>query len=75
MVPHYVKATINAKTDFNKDRTGQKQLERTVHFGTKKVEEVESRIRELTELKEEMQELLADFSKRLNTKGSAEKNE
>lgn len=52
-------------TLFDKDRTGTKQLEKTIEYGTQKVAEVEERIRELTELKEEMKDLLTDFQKRL----------
>ncbi|WP_226682779.1 MerR family transcriptional regulator [Sutcliffiella horikoshii] len=52
-------------TLFDKDRTGTKQLQKTIEYGTKKVAEVEERIRELTELKNEMNELLTDFQKRL----------
>lgn len=52
-------------TLFDKDRTGSKQLERTIEYGSQKIAEVEKRILELTELKEEMEELLTDFQKRL----------
>ncbi|MBM7619880.1 DNA-binding transcriptional MerR regulator [Bacillus tianshenii] len=50
---------------FDEDRTGEKQLEKTIEYGTRKVEEVENRIRELTELKEEMQRMLKDFTEKL----------
>lgn len=50
---------------FDEDRTGEKQLEKTIEYGTRKVEEVENRIRELTELKEEMQRMLKDFMEKL----------
>ncbi|MCM3618599.1 MerR family transcriptional regulator [Sutcliffiella horikoshii] len=52
-------------TLFDKDRTGSKQFERTIEYGSQKIAEVEKRILELTELKEEMEELLTDFQKRL----------
>jgi DNA-binding transcriptional MerR regulator len=51
---------------FDEDRTGEKQLEKTIEYGTKKVEEVENRIRELTELKEEMQRMLRDFIEKID---------
>jgi len=51
---------------FDEDRTGEKQLEKTIEYGTKKVKEVENRIRELTELKEEMQRLLKSFNEKIN---------
>jgi DNA-binding transcriptional MerR regulator len=51
---------------FDEDRTGEKQLEKTIEYGTKKVEEVENRIRELTELKEEMQRMLRDFTEKID---------
>ena len=50
---------------FDEDRTGEKQLEKTIEYGTKKVEEVENHIRELTELKEEMPRMLRDFTEKL----------
>lgn len=52
-------------TLFDSDRTGTKQLQKTIEYGTKKVAEVDERIRELNELKDEMNELLTDFQKRL----------
>ncbi|ART75270.1 MerR family transcriptional regulator [Sutcliffiella horikoshii] len=52
-------------TLFDKDRTGTKQLHKTIEYGKEKVTEVEERIRELTGLKDEMNELLTDFQKRL----------
>lgn len=53
-------------TLFDEDRTGKKQLERTVEYGENKIVEVETRINELTELKTEMEELLVDFKAKLN---------
>lgn len=53
-------------TIFDEDRSGKKQLEKTVEFGTKKIEEVTIRIDELTELKKEMETLLVDFQAKLN---------
>ncbi|MGM0836433.1 MAG: MerR family transcriptional regulator [Bacillota bacterium] len=51
---------------FDEDRTGEKQLEKTIEYGTKKVIEVENRILELTELKEEMQRLLKSFNEKID---------
>jgi DNA-binding transcriptional MerR regulator len=56
-------------TLFDQDRSGTKQMERTIEYGTKKVAEIEVRIRELTELKAEMETMLADFKKRVNQGG------
>ncbi|WP_078382176.1 MerR family transcriptional regulator [Sutcliffiella halmapala] len=60
---------------FDKDRSGQKQLERTIQYGTQKVEELNSRIKELTELKVEMEELLDDFTNRIKAIRSDETDE
>ncbi|MBM7692749.1 DNA-binding transcriptional MerR regulator [Peribacillus deserti] len=51
---------------FDKDRTGKKQLERTIKFGTEKIEEVEGKIKELQEMKEEMEILLLEFTEKLD---------
>jgi DNA-binding transcriptional MerR regulator len=50
---------------FDKDRTGERQLERTIEFGSQKLEEVNQRIKELVEIKEEIEELLTDFSEKI----------
>ncbi|MUV38932.1 HTH-type transcriptional regulator HmrR [Lentibacillus sp. JNUCC-1] len=50
---------------FDRDRTGRKQLERTIEYGTEKVAEVTERIEELTQIRSEMETLLADFQDRL----------
>lgn len=55
---------------FDKDRTGKKQLERTIEYGKQRMEEIEQKITELQEMKGEMEQLLEAFSNRLNeTKG------
>ncbi|QQZ08801.1 MerR family transcriptional regulator [Heyndrickxia vini] len=51
---------------FDTDRTGTKQLEKTIEYGEKKFKEVVSKIEELTELKKDIEEYLADFKKRLS---------
>ncbi|MED3904948.1 MerR family DNA-binding transcriptional regulator [Geobacillus thermodenitrificans] len=50
---------------FDEDRTGKKQLEKTVEYGRKKIKEVSERIDDLLKLKAEMEALLSDFEKRL----------
>ena len=55
---------------FDKDRTGIKQLERTIDFGNEKIGQVEAKIQELTEMKMEMEQLLVQFAEKLtNLKG------
>ncbi|WP_338655399.1 MerR family DNA-binding transcriptional regulator [Sporosarcina psychrophila] len=55
---------------FDKDRTGIKQLERTIDFGNEKIGQVETKIQELTEMKMEMEQLLVQFTEKLtNLKG------
>lgn len=55
---------------FDKDRTGIKQLERTIDFGNEKIGQVEDKIQELTEMKMEMEQLLVQFTEKLtNLKG------
>lgn len=51
---------------FDEDLTGKKQLEKTIEYGVIKIEEVRTRIEELTELKEEMESFLVDFQLKLN---------
>ncbi|WP_342508707.1 MerR family DNA-binding transcriptional regulator [Sporosarcina sp. FSL K6-2383] len=51
---------------FDKDRTGRKQLERTIEFGHEKIDQVEAKIQELTDMKAEMEQLLAGFTNKLN---------
>lgn len=55
---------------FDKDRTGVRQMERTIEFGNEKIGQVEAKIQELTEMKLEMELLLAEFTEKLtNIKG------
>ncbi|MGG0670490.1 MerR family transcriptional regulator [Sporosarcina koreensis] len=55
---------------FDKDRTGRKQLERTIEYGKKRIGEIDRKIQELEEMKAEMEELLEEFTERLAiTKG------
>ena len=54
---------------FDRDRTGKKQLERTIEYGEQRVEEIEKKISELEEIKKEMEKLLLVFSEKLKNKG------
>lgn len=51
---------------FDEDRSGKKQLEKTIEYGRRKIEEVKTQIEELTELKEEMEMTLDEFRTKLN---------
>ncbi|MGG6440528.1 MerR family DNA-binding transcriptional regulator [Saccharococcus caldoxylosilyticus] len=50
---------------FDQDRTGRKQLKKTIEYGRKKIKEVNERIDDLMQLKEEMEAMLVDLEKRL----------
>ncbi len=52
---------------FDFDRTGIQQLERTVEYGAQKIQEIESRMAELTQMKNELQQLHGMFSEKLAT--------
>jgi DNA-binding transcriptional MerR regulator len=52
---------------FDKDRTGEKQLERTIEYGNQKLKEVNQRIKELNEIKAEIEKLLVDFTGKLES--------
>ncbi|MGM0750765.1 MAG: MerR family transcriptional regulator [Bacillota bacterium] len=54
---------------FHQDRTGRKQLERTIEYGTKRIEEMTSFIEELEAMRTEMEELRDAFIKKLNESG------
>ncbi|PLS15713.1 MerR family transcriptional regulator [Bacillus sp. M6-12] len=56
---------------FDQDRTGKKQLERTIEFGNEKLKEVKGLIGELTDIKEEMEQMLSDFERRLSETGES----
>lgn len=58
---------------FDKDRSGRQQLLRTIEYGKRRVQEVEGKIKELQEMKEEMEGLLDEFTEKLSqTKGDRE---
>ncbi|MED3661472.1 MerR family transcriptional regulator [Ureibacillus sp. FSL K6-8385] len=50
---------------FDRDRTGIKQLEKTVEYGEQKIKEIEEKIKELTQLKRELVELHSSFTEKL----------
>ncbi|SFA42611.1 DNA-binding transcriptional regulator, MerR family [Anoxybacillus pushchinoensis] len=50
---------------FDNDRTGRKQLEKTIAYGEQKLKEVTERIEDLMQLKQEMESILSDFRERL----------
>ncbi|MEK3978444.1 MerR family transcriptional regulator [Psychrobacillus sp. FSL K6-2836] len=55
---------------FDMDRTGRRQLERTIEYGNEKTMEIEKKIKELGEMKKEMEALLHVFTVKLeNLKG------
>lgn len=60
---------------FDIDRTGIKQLEKTIEYGQQKLKEVDQRLEELTNMRKEMEALLADFEKRLEELKRSRKNE
>lgn len=51
---------------FDVDRSGEKQLERTIEYGKKQIEEMERKIQELEAMKAEMAFLLDKFTEKLN---------
>lgn len=55
---------------FDKDRTGRKQLERTMEYGRKRIGEIDAMMQELQEMKGEMLGLMEQFNEKLEkTKG------
>ncbi|MFJ7825319.1 MerR family transcriptional regulator [Psychrobacillus sp. NPDC096623] len=50
---------------FDMDRTGKKQLERTIEYGNEKIKEIEEKIIDLEEMKKEMGTLLHVFTDKL----------
>lgn len=55
---------------FDKDRTGRKQLERTVEYGRRRIGEIDVMMQELQEMKDEMLGLMEQFNEKLEkTKG------
>lgn len=52
---------------FDDDRTGIQQLERTVEYGEEKIQEIDSKIAELVQMKKELQQLQGIFTEKLAT--------
>ncbi|WP_430354993.1 MerR family transcriptional regulator [Viridibacillus arvi] len=52
---------------FDKDRTGKKQLERTVSYGKLKMAEIDEKMRELQEIRDELETMHLDFTEKLNS--------
>lgn len=51
---------------FDKDRSGKKQLERTIQYGKQRIVDIDERIEELLQIKSEMEQLLTEFTEKLN---------
>lgn len=51
---------------FDLDRTGKKQLQRTITYGEEKLAEIDEKIAELYEIKREMEQLNTIFKRKLN---------
>lgn len=51
---------------FDKDRTGKKQLERTVAYGKLKMAEIDEKMRELQEIRDELETMHLEFTEKLN---------
>ena len=50
---------------FDEDRTGKKQLQKTIEYGNTKIREIDIRINELIELKNALQNLKNEFESKL----------
>ncbi|AOH53417.1 MerR family transcriptional regulator [Peribacillus muralis] len=51
---------------FDKDRTGIRQLEKTIDTAAQKLNEVNERIKELSELKQDFEQMIQGFNKNLH---------
>lgn len=51
---------------FDKDRTGKRQLKRTIEYGEQRLTDLDERIKELLQIKSEMESLLKEFTEKLN---------
>lgn len=58
---------------FDSDRSGTKQLERTIEYGKRQIQVMEERIEELENTKKEMEFLLGEFSDKLSKLKGMEK--
>ena len=50
---------------FDLDRTGKKQLEKTLQYGERKIKELTEQIEEMTALRDELEQYQANFKERL----------
>lgn len=50
---------------FDLDRTGIKQLERTIEYGQQKIKEIDQKIEELYEIRQEIEKTEAIFQEKL----------
>lgn len=50
---------------FDSDRTGEKQLVRTIEYGKQKIEQIDEKIEELYQIRKEIEELSNVFAERL----------
>lgn len=56
---------------FDQDRTGVRQLERTIEYGNKRIAEIDVKLHDLQEMKSEIELLHQQFSEKLvNIKGN-----
>jgi len=52
---------------FDFDRSGIQQLERTVEYGEQKIQEIDRKIAELTQMRNELQQMHGMFNEKLTT--------
>ncbi|WP_456277234.1 MerR family transcriptional regulator [Bacillus sp. AK128] len=52
---------------FDQDRTGKRQLKRTIEYGKDRMNEIDEKITELMEMKTQMESLLVEFTEKLNS--------
>lgn len=69
---HEIKEMI---TLFDEDRTGRKQLERTIQYGEEKIRELNARIEELVQLRDEILEYKTRFEEKLASLESGKTDE
>lgn len=60
-------------TLFDEDRTGRKQLERTIQYGEQKIAEIDEQLSELTRLREELMEYKKKFEEKLTSLEDSQK--
>ena len=60
---------------FDRDRSGRAQLERTIQYGDEKLKEIDERLREMMEMRDELIGLRAKFAKKLDDSEGGSGNE